>query len=67
MSEAAALRMITINSAEVAGMGDQLGSLEKGKVADIVIVNGHPLEYRALPEMVLIDGKVVYERGPSPY
>ncbi len=61
MSEADALRMITLNSAEVAGVGTQLGSLEEGKIADIVIWSGHPLQYKSLPVMVLMDGKLVYE------
>jgi imidazolonepropionase-like amidohydrolase len=62
MSEADALKMITLNGAEVIGFGDRLGSLEKGKLADVVIWNGHPLTYRGLPDMVLIDGKVVFQR-----
>lgn len=62
MSEQDALRMITLNGAEVIGVGDRLGSLEPGKIADIVIWNGHPLTYRALPDMVLIDGRVVFQR-----
>lgn len=62
MSEADALEMITINGAAVAGVGDRLGSLEAGKVADVVIMNGHPLSFTSLPEMVLIDGRIVYQR-----
>jgi imidazolonepropionase-like amidohydrolase len=65
MSEADALKMLTINGAEVAGVGDRLGSLEKGKIADILIMNGHPLTYRAMPEIVLMNGKVVYQRGAA--
>ncbi len=41
------------------------GSLETGKLADVVIWNGHPLTYRGTPDMVLIDGRVVFHR-PSP-
>jgi imidazolonepropionase-like amidohydrolase len=63
MSEADALKMVTLNAAEIAGMGDRLGSLEKGKIADIVIMSGHPLTHKALPEMVLIDGKIVFQRS----
>ena len=62
MSEADALKMITLNGAEVIGFGDRLGSLEKGKIADVVIWNGHPLTYRGTPDMVLIDGKVVFQK-----
>jgi len=62
MSEADALRMVTLNGAEVIGFGDRLGSLDAGKIADVVIWNGHPLTYRALPNTVLIDGRVVFQR-----
>ena len=65
MSEADALKMITLNGAEVIGFGDRLGSLETGKLADVVIWNGHPLTYRGMPDMVLIDGRVVFHR-PAP-
>jgi len=63
MPEADALRMLTINGAEVAGVADRLGSLEPGKIADLVIVNGHPLTHRAMPDLVLIDGRIVYQRA----
>jgi imidazolonepropionase-like amidohydrolase len=66
MSESDALKMITINGAEVAGVGDRLGTLEAGKIADVVVMNGHPLSYTSLPEMVLIDGRIVYQREAKP-
>lgn len=39
-----AIRSATINAAELLGMKDQLGSIEKGKLADIVAVDGDPLK-----------------------
>ena len=39
-----ALRAATINSARSLGMDDKLGSIETGKIADLVIVDGDPLE-----------------------
>jgi len=41
--EAAALRIATINGARAVGMGDRLGTVEVGKWADLVVVNGNPL------------------------
>jgi len=57
----AALRAITINPAEILGVADRVGSLEKGKDADIRLLDGEPLELRTKVEMVLIDGEVVYK------
>jgi imidazolonepropionase-like amidohydrolase len=42
--EAAALRIATINGARAIGMGDILGTIEPGKLADLFVVRGNPLE-----------------------
>jgi len=55
-----ALKAITITPAEILGVADRVGSLEKGKDADIRILDGDPLELRTNVEIVLIDGKIVY-------
>ncbi|HUS78372.1 MAG TPA: amidohydrolase family protein [Patescibacteria group bacterium] len=57
----AALKAITINSAEILGVDDRVGSIEEGKDADLRILDGDPLELRTKVEMVLIDGKVLYK------
>jgi len=57
-----ALRAITLTLAEILGVADRIGSLEVGKDADIVILSGHPLDTFTKVEMVLIEGKTVYER-----
>jgi imidazolonepropionase-like amidohydrolase len=44
MTEMEALRSATMNGAEYIGMGKDLGSLEKGKLADLVIMEKNPLE-----------------------
>ena len=62
MDKNVALRAITLTPAEILGVADRIGSLEVGKDADIVILSGQPLETFTQVEMVLIDGKVVYER-----
>ncbi len=38
-----AIKSATINAAELLGMKDQLGSIEVGKLADIIAVDGNPL------------------------
>ncbi len=55
-----ALKAITINPAEILGVADRVGSIEKGKDADLRILDGDPLELRTRVEMVLIDGEIVY-------
>lgn len=62
LDEMEALKAITINAAEILGLKDRIGSLEKGKDADIVIFEGHPFELASKTYAVLIDGKVVYRR-----
>ena len=59
MDEWEALRAITINPAEHIGIADRVGSLEEGKDADVVIMEGSCFEVSSRPEMVLINGKVV--------
>src|SRR6201996_879843 len=51
-----ALRAITLNVADMFGFGDKLGSLDVGKMANVVLANGDPLDVRT-------DVKQVYIRG----
>lgn len=62
MPEDEALKAITIHAAEIIGVDDRVGSLEVGKDADIVVFDGHPLDYRTVVELVLVDGQPVYKR-----
>ena len=55
-----ALRALTINPAEIFGVSDFIGSLEKGKLADIVIFEGNPLlSTEAKLRVVIIGGTIV--------
>ena len=56
-----ALKAITIVPAEILGVADRVGSIEKGKDADLRILDGDPLELRTRVEMVLIDGEIAYK------
>lgn len=61
LEEEEALKAITINAAEILGVEDRIGSIEKGKDADIVIFDGHPLrDIKAKAAVTIIDGKAVY-------
>jgi imidazolonepropionase-like amidohydrolase len=44
-------------------LGTRLGSIEKGKDGNLVVLTGDPLDSQSWVETVLIDGKVVYERS----
>ena len=52
-----ALKAITISAAEIAGIADRVGSLEKGKDADLIICSGDILSIDPELEHVLIAGK----------
>ena len=60
LDEYRALQTITINAAKHLGVDDQLGSIEVGKDADLIISNGCPLQISVKPCMVIINGDVVY-------
>jgi len=59
MSEEEALRAITINPAEICGIDHRVGSLEEGKDADIVVLDGDPLEIKSRVEKVFIEGEKI--------
>ena len=58
LPEEEALRAITINPAKILGLEERLGSLERGKDADIVIMDGDPFRVKTKVEKVFIDGKL---------
>ncbi len=66
MSREAALKSITINPAAAIGLGDQLGSLEVGKTANVVVLSGDPLNFDSWVEYVYIDGIRAYDRATDP-
>ena len=70
MSEAEALKTITLNGAKQLGLEKRIGSIEVGKDADLAIFNGHPLNSYSRVEMTLVEGEVYFQRsdklGSSP-
>lgn len=67
MDNRKALRTITLDAARMIGAETRIGSLEKGKDADILILDGDPLHYRTFVETALVNGKVVYEKAKEPF
>ena len=59
MDEYEALRAVTITPAEHIGIADRVGSLEEGKDADVVIVDGCPFDVTGVIKYVLINGEEV--------
>lgn len=58
--EMEALKSITIYAAKVNFIDDRVGSLKVSKDADVAIYDGNPLEIMVTPEIVIIDGNVVF-------
>ncbi|HET8865293.1 MAG TPA: amidohydrolase family protein [Gracilimonas sp.] len=54
-----ALKVLTIDAAKMLGIDDRVGSLERGKDADLVMFNGDPLEYITNVTGVFINGEKV--------
>ena len=65
LPEEAALKALTINPAELAMVSDRVGSIEKGKDADLVVLNGPWYELRSRVDMVFVDGVLAYDRNKS--
>lgn len=57
-----ALKAVTINPARILGIDNRVGSIKEGKDADIAVFNGSPLKSMSRVTMVLINGKIEYER-----
>jgi len=62
LSEAEALKLITINPAIQLGIQDRVGSIEVGKDADLAIWNGHPLSVYSRVDTTFIDGDIFFDR-----
>jgi imidazolonepropionase-like amidohydrolase len=58
-----AIRAITRYPAEILGLGDSLGTLEPGKSASIVLIEGDPLEIRSRVHALYIDGRPIDPRA----
>ena len=68
VTEEEALRWITMNPAWALGIDQETGSIEAGKMADIVVWSAHPFSVYAQAELVFVDGVLEYDRAaPTPW
>jgi len=62
LSHDEALKLVTINPAIQLHIADRVGSIEPGKDADLALFNKDPLSVYAVPQKVLIDGQLYFDR-----
>jgi imidazolonepropionase-like amidohydrolase len=62
----AAVRALTINAARIAGAGDRLGSIERGKIANVIVTDGDLFEEKTKIRHVFVDGRSVTVEEAQP-
>jgi imidazolonepropionase-like amidohydrolase len=62
VTRAQAIRWITANAARALGVADRIGTLEPGKIADVVLWDGDPFSVYTRTDKVFMDGALVYDR-----
>ena len=58
-----ALRSITLDAAQLLAIDDNYGSLEPGKIADLVLYDGDPFEHTTHVTHTIMDGRIIYNRA----
>ncbi len=59
LSREEALKALTVYPAEILGVGDKLGTIEAGKIANLIVTDGDPLEITTRVVHLIIDGRIV--------
>ena len=65
LDESAAIRAVTCVPFELMGMSDKRGSIEEGKIADMVVFNGNPTYSLSKVIYTIIDGEIVYKNNKN--
>ncbi len=60
------IRTLTLDAAKILGVEDRIGSIEPGKDADVLILDGDPMHYKTFVEVAIVNGRVVYELSKEP-
>jgi imidazolonepropionase-like amidohydrolase len=61
----AAVRALTIGAARIAGAGDRLGSIERGKIANVIVTDGDLFDEKMRLRHVFVDGRAVSIEEPQ--
>jgi len=61
----AAVRALTLDAARIAGAADRLGSLEKGKIANVIVTSGDLFEDNTRVVHIFVDGRKVEPEAPA--
>ena len=59
LDEDAAVRAMTSGAASIAGVGDRLGSIEKGKIANLIVTDGNLFDDKTIITRVFVEGRLV--------
>ena len=60
-------RAITVNPARLLGVDHRVGSIEVGKDADLIVLDGDVLHYQSLVQYTVVEGKLVYDKSQEMY
>jgi len=63
LSEAEAIKTLTINPAKILGVDKKVGTIEPGKDADLAVFSRHPLDPYTVCRMTIVDGTIYFDRA----
>jgi len=66
LAEDTAIRALTLEAATIAGVADRLGSIEKGKIANLVVTDGNLFDERTKITRVFVEGRAVALEAAAP-